>query len=112
MAFIEEGHEKSGTSHHESDKDEKSPNAAETQLRLARLEAAADQGEDDEENGRRIRRIYRSVDLRLILTLAILYVWAYIDRGNLANVSDERSHSPWRKPQLTPGALPRPTLLE
>lgn len=47
-------------------------------------EALAEQlaGED-----KKIKRIVRKLDLRLVLTLAILYVWAFIDRGNLANVS-------------------------
>jgi hypothetical protein len=47
-------------------------------------EALAEQlaGED-----KKIKRIIRKLDLRLVLTLAILYVWAFIDRGNLANVS-------------------------
>lgn len=38
------------------------------------------QGED-----KKITRLKRKLDLRLVLTAAILYVWAYIDRGNLGN---------------------------
>lgn len=34
-----------------------------------------------------IKRILRKLDLRLVLTLSVLYLWAFIDRGNLANVS-------------------------
>ncbi|KAK5323449.1 hypothetical protein LTR93_005503 [Exophiala xenobiotica] len=47
-------------------------------------EALAEQlaGED-----KKIKRIIRKLDLRLVLTLAILYVWAFIDRGNLANAN-------------------------
>lgn len=43
--------------------------------------AAQLEGED-----KKIKRIVRRLDLRLVLMLALLYVWAFIDRGNLANV--------------------------
>ncbi|EHY56253.1 retrograde regulation protein 2, partial [Exophiala dermatitidis NIH/UT8656] len=34
-----------------------------------------------------IKRILRKLDLRLVLTLSVLYLWAFIDRGNLANAN-------------------------
>ncbi|KAJ9615185.1 hypothetical protein H2200_001259 [Cladophialophora chaetospira] len=44
--------------------------------------AAQLQGEEQ-----KIKRIVRKLDFRLVLTLAVLYVWAFIDRGNLANAN-------------------------
>ena len=34
---------------------------------------------------KKIAQIKRKLDLQLVLTAAVLYVWAYIDRGNLGN---------------------------
>jgi len=44
-----------------------------------------------DEDEKRIKRIFRRLDLRLVLMLALLYVWAFIDRGNLGNVSNNDS---------------------
>lgn len=46
-------------------------------------EVLASQLEGEE---KKIKRIVRKLDFRLVLTMAVLYVWAFIDRGNLANV--------------------------
>ncbi|KAK4934954.1 hypothetical protein LTR10_023891 [Elasticomyces elasticus] len=46
------------------------------------LLAAQLEGED-----KKIKRIIRRLDIRLVLMLALLYVWAFIDRGNLANAN-------------------------
>ncbi|KIW30174.1 uncharacterized protein PV07_05936 [Cladophialophora immunda] len=46
------------------------------------LLAAQLEGEDA-----KIKRIVRRLDLRLVLMLALLYVWAFIDRGNFANAN-------------------------
>jgi hypothetical protein len=39
-----------------------------------------------DEDPKRVARIRRKVDIRLTLTLAILYTFAFIDRANLGNV--------------------------
>lgn len=36
---------------------------------------------------RRLKKIMRKVDFRQITILALVYIWAYIDRSNLGNVS-------------------------
>jgi hypothetical protein len=40
-----------------------------------------------DEDPKRVARIRRKVDARLTLTLAVLYTFAFIDRANLGNVS-------------------------
>ena len=40
-----------------------------------------------DEDPKRIARIRRRVDLRLTLMLALLYLWAFIDRANLGNAN-------------------------
>ena len=40
-----------------------------------------------DEDPKRLARIKRKVDLRLTLTLAVLYTFAFIDRGNLGNAN-------------------------
>jgi len=40
-----------------------------------------------DEDPKRVARIRRKVDVRLTLTLAVLYTFAFIDRANLGNVS-------------------------
>ena len=42
-----------------------------------------------DEDPKRLRRVRRKVDLRLTLMLAVLYTFAFIDRGNLGNVSED-----------------------
>lgn len=54
---------------------------------------------------KKIKRIVRKLDFRLVLTLAVLYVWAFIDRGNLANVRN--THIGWC---LANSCQSRPTL--
>ena len=39
-----------------------------------------------DEDPKRLARVKRKVDLRLTLMLAVLYTFAFIDRGNLGNV--------------------------
>lgn len=39
-----------------------------------------------EGNENKIRKLRRRLDSRLVLTLAVLYLWAFIDRANLGNV--------------------------
>lgn len=39
-----------------------------------------------DEDPKRLRKVIRKVDLRLTLVLAVLYTFAFIDRGNLGNV--------------------------
>lgn len=64
----------------------------EQELLAARLE-----GED-----KKIKRIVRRLDLRLVLMLALLYVWAFIDRGNLGNVRMAAQIAPcWLNSELT-----------
>lgn len=38
-----------------------------------------------EGEAQKIKRIKRKLDIRLVFATAVLYVWAYIDRGNLGN---------------------------
>ncbi len=40
-----------------------------------------------EEDPKMVRRVMRKVDLRLVPMLSLLYMWAFIDRSNLGNVS-------------------------
>lgn len=40
-----------------------------------------------EEDQKRVKKIIRKVDFRQIPILALVYIWAYIDRTNLGNVS-------------------------
>jgi hypothetical protein len=44
---------------------------------------------------KRVRRIIRKVDFRMVPILGLLYMWALIDRVNLPNVS-ELSSASWR----------------
>lgn len=37
-------------------------------------------------DSKRVKRIIRKLDFRLISILGLVYVWAFIDRGNLGNV--------------------------
>ena len=39
-----------------------------------------------DEDDKRLRRVKTKVDVRLTLMLAVLYTFAFIDRGNLGNV--------------------------
>ena len=41
-----------------------------------------------EEDPKTVRKVMRKVDLRLVPMLSLLYMWAFIDRSNLGNVSD------------------------
>jgi hypothetical protein len=43
-----------------------------------------------DEDAKKVRRIMRKVDLRLVPILSLLYMWAFIDRSNLGNVRDSR----------------------
>ena len=40
-----------------------------------------------DEDKKRVRRLLWKIDLRLVTILALIYVFAFIDRGNLGNVS-------------------------
>lgn len=60
------------------------------------LEAHAD------EDQRRVKKLMRKIDFRLITILALIYVWAYIDRSNLGNV-----RIGW---QPSPSPLPSPII--
>jgi hypothetical protein len=40
-----------------------------------------------EEDPKAVRRVMRKVDLRLVPMISLLYMWAFIDRSNLGNVS-------------------------
>ena len=40
-----------------------------------------------------VKRIMRKVDLRLMPMLSLLYMWAFIDRANLGNVSRQCSQT-------------------
>ena len=40
-----------------------------------------------EEDPAAVRKVMRKVDLRLVPMLSVLYMWAFIDRSNLGNVS-------------------------
>lgn len=40
-----------------------------------------------EEDSKAVRSVMRKVDLRLVPMLALLYMWAFIDRSNLGNAS-------------------------
>jgi membrane protein required for beta-lactamase induction len=39
-----------------------------------------------DEDSRAVKKLMRKVDFRLITILALIYIWAYIDRSNLGNV--------------------------
>lgn len=39
-----------------------------------------------EEDSKRVKKLIRKIDFRLITILALIYIWAYIDRSNLGNV--------------------------
>jgi hypothetical protein len=54
-----------------------------------------------DEDPKKIRRIMRKVDLRLIPILSLLYMWAFIDRSNLGNVCDPRVDCTYCGHQLT-----------
>ena len=40
-----------------------------------------------DEDPKAVRRLVRKIDIRLVPILALLYTWAFIDRGNLGNVN-------------------------
>jgi hypothetical protein len=39
-----------------------------------------------DQDPKKVKRIMRKVDLRLIPILSLLYMWAFVDRSNLGNV--------------------------
>lgn len=41
-----------------------------------------------DEDLKKVKRIRRKVDLRLVPIISLLYMWAFIDRSNLGNVRD------------------------
>lgn len=46
-----------------------------------------------EEDSQRVKKLKRKIDFRLITILALIYIWAYIDRSNLGNVCPHPSIS-------------------
>ena len=46
-----------------------------------------------EEDSKAVRKVIRKVDFRLVPMLALLYMWAFIDRANLGNVRTHLSFS-------------------